>query len=94
MHLAAHMATVGYLPSGNPELAAAVAERLGSVDVVVLGHHGRLVVAPDADLVFERVANLDAAAFGGLLLGDTDTACPPENLSRVEAREAAAKADR
>lgn len=29
-----------------------------------------------------------------LALGDTDTVCPPEYLPRVEAREAATKADR
>jgi L-fuculose-phosphate aldolase len=82
--------TVPYLPSGSHELAVAVADGLGTADVVVLTHHGCLVVAPDADLAFERVANLEAAAaatFDALLLGDVGTACPPEYLARVEARE-------
>ena len=86
------LAQVPYLPSGSPELAAAVADRLAMVDVVVLAHHGCLVVAADADLAFERVANLEAAAAAtvdALLLGDDDTVCPPEYLARVEAREAA-----
>lgn len=85
------MARVPYLPSGSDELAAAVADRLSKVDVVVLDHHGCLVVARGADLAFERIANLEAAAtatFRALLLGDTDTVCPPEYLARVEAREA------
>lgn len=87
------LALVPYLPSGSPELAAAVADRLSAVDVVVLTHHGCLVVAKDAELAFERVGNLEAAAaatFDALLLGDTDTVCPPEYLACVEAREAAA----
>jgi L-fuculose-phosphate aldolase len=86
------LAHVPYLPSGSPELGAAVADRLAQVDVVVLDHHGCLVVAPDADLAFERIANLEAAAtatFRATLLGDTDTVCPPEYLARIEAREAA-----
>jgi len=29
-----------------------------------------------------------------LLLGDTDTVCPPEYLSRAEVSQAASKADR
>jgi L-fuculose-phosphate aldolase len=89
------LAQVPYLPSGSGELADAVADRLASTDVVALAHHGCLAVAPDADLAFERVANLEAAAvatFDALLLGDTATVCPPEYLARVEAREAAARA--
>ena len=85
------LAQVPYLPSGTAELAAAVADRLSTVDVVVLAHHGCLVVAGDADLAFERVANLEAAAtatFEALLLGDTDTVCPPEYLARIESGQA------
>jgi L-fuculose-phosphate aldolase len=83
---------VPYLPSGSPELGAAVADRLATVDVVLLTHHGCLVVAADADLAFERVANVEAAAaatFDAILLGDTETVCPPEYLARVEAQERA-----
>jgi L-fuculose-phosphate aldolase len=84
------LVTVPYLPSGSDELAAAVGDALARASVVVLSHHGCLVVAPDADLAFERVANLEAAAsatFDALLLGDVGTVCPPEYLERIEARE-------
>jgi len=86
------LAVVAYLPSGSAALADAVAARLGEVDVVMMTHHGCLVVAPDAEAAFERAANLEAAAtatYRALLLGDTTTACPPEYLARVEAGEAA-----
>jgi L-fuculose-phosphate aldolase len=89
------MATVPYLKSGSVELADAVAARLAEVDVVILAHHGCLVVAPGADAAFERVANLEAAAtatYRALLLGDRTTVCPPEYLALVEAREDAAAA--
>jgi len=85
------LASVPYLASGSDELATSVAQQLEDANVVVLAHHGCLVVAPDADLAFERVVNLEAAAaatFGALLLGDTATVCPPEYLARVEARQA------
>lgn len=88
------MATVPYLPSGSTELAEAVADRLQEVDVVLLAHHGCLVVAPGADAAYERVANLEAAAtatYRALLLGDETTVCPPEYLERVERREAAVR---
>jgi len=87
------LAVVPYLPSGSVELADAVAGRLAEVDVVVLAHHGCLLVAPDAQAAYERVANLEAAAtatYRALLLGDRTTVCPPEYLARVERREAAA----
>ncbi|MFN2606427.1 MAG: class II aldolase/adducin family protein [Acidimicrobiales bacterium] len=86
-------ATVPYLPSGTEELADAVAALLAEVDVVLLASHGALVVAPDAEVAYERAANLEAAAtatYRALLLGDTTTACPPEYLARVEALEAEA----
>ncbi len=89
------LATLAYLPSGSAELAEAVAGQLADVDVVVMAHHGCLLVAPDAEAAFERVANLEAAAtatYRALLLGDTTTVCPPEYLARVERREAAARA--
>ena len=84
------LAVVPYLPSGSVELAEAVAARLAEVDVVVLSHHGCLLVAPDADTAYERAANLEAAAtatYRALLLGDSTTVCPPEYLARVEVRE-------
>jgi len=88
------LALVPYLPSGSVELADAVAARLAEADVVVMTHHGCLVIAPDAEAAFERAVNLEAAAtatFRALLLGDTTTVCPPEYLARVEAEEARAR---
>jgi len=88
------LAVVPYLPSGSEALAVAVAEHLAEVDVVVLAHHGCLVLAPDADAAFERAANLEAAAtatYRALLLGDETTVCPPQYLERIRAREAAAR---
>ena len=88
------LAVVPYLPSGSEELAAAVAARLAEVDVVVLAHHGCLVMAPDVDAAYERAANLEDAAtatYRALLLGDETTVCPPEYLERIQAREAAAR---
>jgi len=85
------LAVVGYLPSGSVELAEAVAACLAEVDVVMLAHHGCLVMAPDAEAAYERAANLEAAAtatYRALLLGDAATVCPPEYLARVEAGEA------
>ncbi len=87
------LAQVPYLHPGTPELGDAVAAGLGEADVVVLTHHGCLLVAPDVELAFERAANLEAAAtatFRALLLGDTTTACPPEFLERMQALEAEA----
>lgn len=87
------MARVPYLPSGSIELADAVAAQLAGADVVILAHHGCLVVAADAGAAYERVANLEAAAtatYRALLLGDTTTVCPPEYMARILARELAA----
>lgn len=89
------LAVVAYLPSGSQELADAVAARLAEVDVVLLVHHGCLLVAPGAEAAYERVANLEAAAtatYRALLLGDRTTVCPPEYLALIEGREAAARA--
>ncbi|MGI9022402.1 MAG: class II aldolase/adducin family protein [Acidimicrobiales bacterium] len=87
------LAHVPYLPSGTVELADAVAAGLGQTDVVLLAHHGCLVVGADADLAFERAVNLESAAtatFRALLLGDTTTVCPPEYMERMRALEAEA----
>ena len=89
------MAVAPYLPSGSAALADAVADLLADVDVVLLAHHGCLVVAPDAEAAYERAANLEAAAtatYRALLLGDATTVCPPEYLAHVVAREARASA--
>ncbi|MGH9116655.1 MAG: class II aldolase/adducin family protein [Acidimicrobiales bacterium] len=53
---------VAFLPPGSAELADAVAAELAGADVVLLAHHGCVVVADSFDLAFSRAANLEAAA--------------------------------
>lgn len=82
------VARVGYLPSGSGALAAAAAAALDGADVVVLGHHGCLVVARSTQAVWQRAANLEAAAqatYRALLLGDRDSRVPAEVLERLDA---------
>lgn len=85
------MARLPWLPTGSEELSDAVAAALASADVVLIAHHGCLVVAPDTDAAFERATNLEAAAaatYRALVLGDTSAQCPPAYLERIEAQEA------
>src|SRR5205823_8213145 len=86
------IATVPYLHPGSAELAnAAAAELAGGADVVLLRHHGCLVVGDTPDLVLSRAVNLEAAAeatYRTRLLGDDSTACPPEFLEHVRNEEA------
>jgi L-fuculose-phosphate aldolase len=81
-----------YMHSGTIELARAAAEQLDGADVVLLKHHGCLLVATSADLAFHRAMNLEAAATAthrALLLGDETTVTPPEYMERILALEAA-----
>jgi len=83
---------VPYINSGSPELAAAVAARLDGAEVVLLRHHGCLLVAGTADLAYQRAMNLEAAAtatYRATLLGDTDTVVPPEYMEWIRGLEAA-----
>lgn len=86
------IAEVPYLHPGSTELAAAVAAELASGAVVVLlRHHGCLVVADAADLALSRAANLEAAAtanYRARLLGADPVECPPEFLAHVRSQEA------
>jgi L-fuculose-phosphate aldolase len=86
------ISTVPYLHPGSAQLAeAAAAELTSGTDVVLLRHHGCLVVADSADLAFSRAVNLEAAAeatYRALLLGDTTTTCPPQFLAHVRGEEA------
>jgi L-fuculose-phosphate aldolase len=86
------MAEVPFLHPGSDELADAVAAALGEADVVLLRHHGCVVVADTFDLALSRAANLEAAAvatYRSGRMGDGTTECPPEHLARVEVQEAA-----
>lgn len=88
------IARVGFLQSGSDELAQAVAVALAEADVVLMKHHGCVVVAANPDLAYHRVVNLEEAAkatYRALLLGDVDAACPPEYLERIYALEASSE---
>jgi L-fuculose-phosphate aldolase len=83
---------VPYIHSGSPDLAAAVAAQLDGAEVVLLKHHGCLLVADAADLAYQRAMNLEAAAmasYRATLLGDTETVTPPEYMEHIRAMEAA-----
>lgn len=85
------IARVPYLHPGGTEVAEAAAGALGDADVVLLRHHGCLVVADTPDLLVSRALNLEAAAvatYRARLLGDRDTACPPEFLQHTREQEA------
>ena len=80
-------ATVPYHHPGSDELAHAVGTAARDHDVVLLAHHGCVVVADDPDVALTRAANLEAAAVAthhARQLGDHDTACPPEFLAHVD----------
>lgn len=85
---------VPYINSGSPELAAAVAAQLDGAEVVLLRHHGCLLVANTPDLAYQRAMNLEAAAmatYRAIQLGDTDTVTPPEYMQWIRELEAAGK---
>jgi len=80
------VATVPYLAPGTAALAEAGAQALADADVVILGHHGCSVVADSFELAYKRAANLEEAAmatYRSLLLGDAETAAPPDYLRRL-----------
>lgn len=87
-------ARVGYFHSGTSELAEAVVAELAEANVVLMKHHGCLVVADSPDLAYHRVLNLEEAAkatYRAYQLGDDSTICPPEYLERIRTLEASAE---
>lgn len=83
---------VPYINSGSPELAKAVAAQLDGAEVVLLKHHGCLLVAGTADLAYQRAMNLEAAAmasYRAVMMGDTTTVTPPEYMQWIGERERA-----
>lgn len=87
------LATVPYLQPGTTALADAAAAALAQADAVILSHHGCAVVADSVELAHKRAANLEEAAvatYRALVLGDTDTVCPPAFLQHLERLHAAA----
>ena len=86
------IARVPYLHPGGDAVASAGAAALADgADVLLLRHHGCLVLADSVQLLLSRALNLEAAAvatFRAVQLGDTGTVCPPEFLEHVRADEA------
>ncbi len=84
-----------FIQSGTQELAQAAADAVADgCNCVVLGHHGCSVLGETVELAHKRAANLEEAARATLTmlqLGDTTTACPPQYLRTIEAREASAR---
>jgi L-fuculose-phosphate aldolase len=86
------LAVVPFQQPGSDQLAQVVATELAGADIILLRHHGCLIVADSFDVGFSRGANLEAAArasYRAHLLGGVVTECPPEFLAEVEAQEAA-----
>jgi L-fuculose-phosphate aldolase len=81
-----------FIQSGTQELADAGAAAVADgCNCVVLGHHGCSVLGDTVETAHKRAANLEEAARATLTmlqLGDTTTACPPQYLETVRAREA------
>jgi L-fuculose-phosphate aldolase len=83
---------VPFIQPGSDQLARAVVAGLADADVVLLAHHGCLIVADSFEVGFSRAANLEAAAtatYQAHVLGADVAECPPEFLAEVEAQEAA-----
>ena len=83
---------VPYMHSGTIELAEAVAAQLDGANVVLLRHHGCLLVANDVEEAYQRAMNLEAAAmatYRAVMLGDESTVTPPEYMERIRSLEAA-----
>jgi ribulose-5-phosphate 4-epimerase/fuculose-1-phosphate aldolase len=82
---------VPFSQPGSDQLARAVVAGLADADVVLLAHHGCLIVADSFEVGFSRAANLEAAAtatYRAHVLGADVAECPPEFLAEVEAQEA------
>ena len=86
---AAYVGTVRVAPfrhPGTPQLATQAAALLHDCDCVVLSHHGCSVVGDSVEMALRRVLNLEEAAkltYAALLIGDTDTVCPPSYRERL-----------
>jgi len=86
---AAYVGTARVAPfrhPGSPELATEAAALLDDCDCVILSHHGCSVVGESVEMALRRVLNLEEAAkltYAALLIGDTDTVCPPSYRERL-----------
>ena len=87
------IAQIGYYHSGTAELAEAVAVQLRAANVVLMQHHGCVVVADSLDLALHCALNVEEAAkatFRALQLDDSATMCPPAFLERITQLEKSA----
>jgi L-fuculose-phosphate aldolase len=86
------IARVPYLQPGTDQVADAAGTALAEgADVVLLRHHGCLVVADTVDAALARALNLEAAAtatYRARLLGDHATVCPADFMEHVRSDEA------
>ncbi|HEU0212470.1 MAG TPA: class II aldolase/adducin family protein [Jiangellaceae bacterium] len=86
------LAVLPFIQPGSDRLAQAVAAELAGADIVMLGHHGCVIIANSFDVGFSRAANLEAAAvatYRARVLGLDVADCPPEFLAEIAAQEAA-----
>ena len=86
------LADVPFIQPGSDRLARAVAAQLTGADVVLLGHHGCMIIADSFDVGFSRAANLEAAAvatYRAHVVGLDVVECPTEFLTEIAAQEAA-----
>ena len=60
-YVVGHIARVPYLPPGSRELAQAVTEAMHHHDMVVMGNHGQVTVAKDADHVVQNAMFFELA---------------------------------
>jgi ribulose-5-phosphate 4-epimerase/fuculose-1-phosphate aldolase len=86
--------TTPWLPPGSRQVADAVAAALADgADVVMLGHHGCVVVADTVEVAVKRAHNLEEAAvatYRALTLGDTATTVPAGYRDALAARKSTA----
>jgi L-fuculose-phosphate aldolase len=76
-----------YYLNGSDELADTAAEQVRETNnVTILGNHGIAALGKSVDEAYRRAMNLEEAAkatYRALLLGDTDTVFPPEDLEAL-----------
>ncbi len=77
-----------YYTNGSDELAETAAEQVasGAHDVVVLGNHGISALGDSVESAFRKALNMEEAAtmtYRALLLGDTGTVFPAEELAKL-----------
>lgn len=77
-----------YYTNGSDELADTAAEQVadGTHDVIVLGNHGISALGRTVEDAFRKALNMEEAAtmtYRALVLGDTDTEFPVDELAKL-----------